>query len=198
MGAGFRDATREILCSTIGQTCIANFFLQCDCIVKIEIGKISPDGSRYEGEEPGEILELENDKFAHAGEPVRYDFEARKVGHEVIVTGRVVAPVKLLCGRCGEFFSTSLEVSSFLHAYEFSEGQEDLDLTADIREDVLLELPAYPKCSWQGEGVCPFSGVNVSNLKPPDAPRADDRWAALDGLKPPPEKKKKTKRAGKA
>lgn len=161
--------------------------------MKIDIPKISPDGSTYEGEDPPEVLDLEQDKFARAAGPVRYSLFAQKVAHELIVTGRIWAPVKLLCGRCGDFFSTTLEVSSFLRAYEFSDGQEELDLTPDIREDVLLELPAYPRCSWQGEGVCPFSGVNVSKLKLPDVPQADDRWAALDVLKPKPVKKKQTK-----
>ena len=63
-------------------------------------------------------------------------------------------------------------------------------------QNPMLELPSYPKCSWLGDGVCPFSGVNVSKLKLPDVPVADDnRWAALDGLKPVQEVKKKTKRA---
>lgn len=165
--------------------------------MKIEIPKISPDGSSYSGEEPPEVLELEQDKYARADGPVRYELEARKVGHEIIVTGRLEAPIKLLCGRCGDFYSTTLVVSSFLRAHEFSDGQEELDLTEDIREDVLLELPSYPRCSWQGEGVCPFSGVNVSVLKLSETPATDDRWAALDGLKPVQAKKKKTVRAGK-
>jgi len=161
--------------------------------MKIEIPKIAPEGSTYEDEEPGEILELEQDKFAQAAGPVKYALFAQRLGHEVIVKGTIHAPVKLLCGRCGGFFSTILEVSSFLRGYEISDGQEEIDLTPDIREDILLELPAYPRCSWQGEGVCPFSGVNVSDLKLPEAPAVDDRWDALDGLKPKPASKKHKK-----
>lgn len=166
--------------------------------MKIEISKISEDGSFYEGEEPAEILELEQDKYARAAGPIRYALEARRVGHEVVVTGRLEVPVNLLCGRCAEFYSTTLEVSSFLRAHEFSDGQEELDLTEDIREDVLLELPSYPRCSWMGEGVCPLSGVNVSVLKLSEKPATDNRWAALDVLKPAEAKKKKSVRAGRA
>lgn len=163
--------------------------------MKIEIPKIAPDGSSYDGEEPPEVLELEQDRFARAEGPVRYALVARKVGHEVIVTGSIQVPVKLLCGRCGGFFSTTLEVSSFLRAYEISEGQEEIDLTPDIREDVLLDLPAYPRCSWQGEGVCPFSGVNVSELTLPEAPAVDDRWEVLDRLDPSSRAGKKGKKS---
>ena len=157
----------------------------------IEVPKVPPEGTEYVGEEPPELLDLEKDPFARADGPIRYELFAEKVGSELVVTGRLEAPVKLSCGRCGDFFSTTLEVSSFLHAYEISEGTETVDLSADIREDVLLELPAYPKCSWQGEGVCPFSGVNVAGLKLVEVLPEDNRWSVLDGLSPKPAKKKK-------
>ena len=149
----------------------------------IEVARISEDGSTYEGEEPGAILELEKDKFAHADGPVRYRIEARIVSREVVVRGRLSADVSLLCGRCGGFFSTTIEVSSFLRAFSISEGTETLDLTADFREDILLELPSYPACSWGGEsGVCPHSGVNLDDRKGQEQPGGDNRWDALDQL----------------
>ena len=81
--------------------------------MKIEVHKISPEGSSFAGEEPGEVLELEHDSFARAAGPVRYELLALVVGKEVIVQGRLFAPLRVLCGRCGDFFSTTLEVSSF-------------------------------------------------------------------------------------
>lgn len=161
----------------------------------IEIHKISPDGSSYEGEEPGEILQLDQDKFARSGGPIGYKFFIHKVGSEMIVQGTIEAPVKLLCGRCGGFFSTTIHLSSFLHAYEISAGLETLDVTPDMREDILLELPAYPKCSWEGEGVCPFSGVDLSELKLPDAASGDSRWGALEGFSPAPGRKKRSSKS---
>lgn len=159
----------------------------------IDVPKISPDGSEYEGEEPGEVLELENDPFARAAGPVRYWLTAQKLGSEVVVQGRLSVDIKLLCGRCGDFFSTTLVVSSFLHAYEISDGVDSIDLNPDLREDILLEMPGYPKCTWEGEGVCPFSGVNLAELRLPETHATDDRWAALDGLEKPAAVKKKKK-----
>ena len=162
--------------------------------MKIDVPKIPPEGTAYEGEDPGEILELEQDKFARADGPVTYSFFVQKVAREVVVTGRVTAPLKLLCGRCGDFFSTTLVISSFLRAYEFSEGLAVIDVTADIREDILLELPAFPKCSWEGDGVCPFSGVDVSKLKVPEVPEVDNRWNALDSVLPVAKKSIKSRK----
>lgn len=149
----------------------------------IEIPKISPEGTTYQGELPADVLDLAEDKFAHAAGPVRYDLFVYIVSHEVIVKGVVEAPVKLLCGRCGDFFSTKLIVSSFLRAYPAADGMEKLDISGDIREDIVLEIPTYPRCGWEGTGVCPHSGVNLADLKVQAPPPVENPWSALDVLK---------------
>lgn len=149
----------------------------------IDIPKLPPEGTTYTGELPGSALELEQDKFAHAGGPVKCDFFVYVVSHELIVKGRIEAPINLLCGRCGGFFSTTLVVSSFLRGYPIAEGMEKLDITADIREDVLLELPNYPRCGYEGAGTCPFSGMNLDELKVKEPPPVESPWSALDKLK---------------
>ena len=82
----------------------------------ISVQKVSPDGSRYEGEEEGVMLDLEGDKFARPDGPVRYDLFVQLTSAELIVSGKLQAQMTLLCGRCGGFFSTTLGVSAFLRA----------------------------------------------------------------------------------
>jgi uncharacterized metal-binding protein YceD (DUF177 family) len=155
--------------------------------MKINLARVSPEGSRFEGEEPPETLGLEKDHFAKAEGPVLYDLEAQVVSHELVVQGVVSAPVSLMCSRCGEFFSTTLRVSSFLRAYELTGDAESVDITGDIREDILLEIPTYPTCSSAGkDGVCSHAGVSLEeDLPQADKPPDDNRWAALDDLESP-------------
>lgn len=148
----------------------------------IEIFKLSPEGSTLTGEEPGEILELEHDKFVHSGGPISYNLFAYMAPHELIVKGTLTAPLAMLCGRCAEFFSTIITVSSFLHAYPIAEGVDKVDITPDIREDILIELPSYPTCPWKGNGVCPNSGVNLDEMKIKEALPRDSAWNILDNL----------------
>lgn len=148
----------------------------------VEIFKLSPEGSQLTGEEPGSILELEQDKFVHSDGPIQYDLFAYVVHHELIVKGTLKAPMAMLCGRCAGFFSTFLTVSSFLHAYPIAEGMDKVDITEDIREDILVEIPSYPSCPWQGRGVCPHSGVNLDEMTIPDSFPGDSAWGALDKL----------------
>ena len=150
----------------------------------IEISKLSSEGANlYEGEDPGEVLDLQDDRFVHAGGAVSYRLEAQIVSHELVVRGSTGTEVSLLCCRCGGFFSTRIEVSSFLRAYPISEGAETVDVTPDLREEILLALPSFPACEWKGEqGVCPHSGVDVGELKRSQELADDNRWDALNGL----------------
>lgn len=148
----------------------------------IDIPKLPLEGATFTGELPGAILQLENDKFVQAGGPVRYALFVYPVSQELIVKGTLEAPVNLLCGRCAGFFSTNLVVSSFLRGYPITEGLEKLDITEDIREDVLLEIPTYPRCGYEGTGMCPNSGVNLDDMQVKALPRLDNPWGALDKL----------------
>jgi uncharacterized metal-binding protein YceD (DUF177 family) len=148
----------------------------------IEIAKLSPEGSQLTGDIPGSILDLRDDKYAHDNGPIQYDFFAYVASQELIVKGTLKAPISMLCGKCAEFFSTFLNVSSFLRAYPITDGVEKVDLTEDIREDIILEIPSYPACPWEGKGVCPFSGVNIDEMKLNEKLPDANPWGILDNL----------------
>lgn len=150
--------------------------------MKIDIPKLSPEGSTYTGELPETLLGLDQDKFARGAGPIQYELFAYLVSHELIVKGTIQAPISLLCGRCAGFFSTFLVVSSFLRAYPITDGVDSVDLTEDIREDVLLEIPNYPVCSWEGSGVCPHSGIDLDEMKVKEVAPDNTPWSALDNL----------------
>ena len=58
-------------------------------------------------------------------------------------------------------------------------GPETVDLSPFMREDLLLNLPAHPRCDREGGRVC---NARPSELAPSETkPRAD--WSALDKLK---------------
>lgn len=150
----------------------------------IEISKVSADGSTYRGEEPNEILQLENDRRVRLESPIYYDFFAQAVSHELVVQGTLRISVALECDRCAEFFSTSLSDSSFLRAYKLSEGMKSVDLTGDIRESILLEIPPVSHCSEDCKGLCPHCGTNLNKSTCRCRPPASvSQWTDLDKLK---------------
>ncbi len=150
----------------------------------IEIPKVSPEGTRYEGEESQEFLELEEDRFVEPLGPVRYNVFAQVASNQLVVRGRVESALKLLCSRCAEYFSTTVADSSFLRAYELMAGTETVDISGDIREALLLKIPPYPVCSPDCRGLCPQCGKNLNqglcSCRPPEGPSP---WDDLNRLK---------------
>ena len=152
----------------------------------IEIKKIDPDGSRYAGAEPAEILELAPGAAVWPSGPVTYDFFVQLAGPELVVQGTLQVSLEGRCGRCAGKFSTNLTVSDFLCARELPEGLDSVDLTGDIREEVLLRLPNYPLCLPDCRGLCPQCGKNLNQgpCRCTTQP-VDSRWAGLENLKLP-------------
>ena len=152
----------------------------------INIHRVRPEGTVFEGEEPPSTVALaEGDELARITGPVGYHLAAEVVSRELVVKGKVSAPAELACSRCARFFSTILTDSSFLRAYDLPEGVETVDMTGDLREAILLQLPNFPICSAACEGLCPQCGKNL-NEGPCgcEPPQGEDRWSALDGLAP--------------
>ena len=129
-------------------------------MLKIVIGQISASGSSFSGEMPSSILELDDESSFRAHKPIFFDFFLQVISMELIVNGKVTTEIELVCSRCGEFFSTSIQLSSFLRAYELTPTTDVVDITEGIREEILLEIPGFPLCATTCKGRCPHCGVN--------------------------------------
>ena len=153
-------------------------------MIRIETTQIGEDGYAVSGEEPGDLLDLARDPVARSNGPIRYQLAVEQAGQELIVRGQAEAPLMLRCSRCAQFFSTTARVSSFLHAYEWAEHPEFLDVSADVREDLLLEIPGFPLCHDGCKGLCALCGQDLNEgacgCVPPE--RGPSPWSALDKL----------------
>ncbi len=96
------------------------------------------------GELPGKFLELEGEPSIRNISPVEYQLQAELKGSEVLVTGEVKAQMELECVRSGAFFSTIIQESAFLRDYSTEDSGESLNLSEDVREAVVILIPAYP------------------------------------------------------
>jgi uncharacterized protein len=149
----------------------------------IWIARIPAEGSHYEGSDPAEVMDLADDRFVRVAGDVRYSLYAQYVSSELVVRGELSVDIEAACTRCTEFFSTTVVDSDFLRAYPASEDVDFVDVSEDMREDLLLHFPAFPVCSEECKGLCPQCGANLS--KGPCACEKGDRpnpWSALDGL----------------
>ncbi len=146
---------------------------------------------RLRGDLPVEELDLDvRDEIIQPAKPLRYDLEAQKIEHGILLQGRLELPLDCQCVRCLKPFVYSLEIPHWtchlpLEGDEKAQVLNDcVDLTPYLREDILLEFPQHPLCKADCGGL-PNKSVGKKNktgssndLKPEGS-----AWSVLNKLK---------------
>ena len=145
----------------------------------------------------GEILHIEGDEDAaplgleEAGAepvgPLVYSLDIGVSDGGLFATGRLAQRVRMTCGSCLEPFELDVRDNLFAVQIEL-DGSELVDLTAEVREDIHLLLPAHPRCDSGGEKTCPAHYPAADRTSPIQVGRTTCPaiWEALDQLKTPP------------
>ena len=116
----------------------------------IDVARLDPGGEDLEGEVGCVDIDEE---FVKPFGGVRYRLHAQVFGAELLVRGHLEQDFDLVCSRCGKDFDTTVKVEDFTASYEIDEKTDELDIGEDVREAILLELPNYPVCDENCEGV---------------------------------------------
>ena len=167
-------------------------------MIIINTSHILPDTPYLlDGTESAEILELPPDAdppLAPAGD-ITYHLSAVMAGADLIVTGRASVPLATVCARCLDDIRVTIAVKDLCFHFEKVRDLE-VDLTDDVREELLLAVPSCFYCSPDCKGICPMCGANLNHAScscdtqqaesEPDA--APSPWDQLDALNLAPEK----------
>lgn len=128
----------------------------------IDLSDLPEQGKHFAGAEPPEVMDMESSvEFRIAG-LLNYDLFVQRVDEMLIVRGTVSAPVEACCARCTQIFSTTVGNSGFLRDYSGLQGVEKLDITEDLREEIILSLPRFPLCDEACKGLCPRCGKDLN------------------------------------
>ena len=112
------------------------------------------------------------DEFLKPFAGLRYELGVILVGTELLVRGKLEQDFEAACSRCGEDFDFTVKIHDFAASFAVNEKTEFVELTTELRECILLDLPTYPVCRED----CP--GIEKTETEAPDF-----RWDALDDLK---------------
>lgn len=151
--------------------------------MKIRLTDIPEGGRHITVHEPVD-LGFQDRTVADSAGCLTGELFVQEVSGELIVRGTVEAEVEFKCARCLEIFSTRVEDSSFLRVYSVAETAAETDISGDLREAVLLNLPVHPLCRATCAGLCPQCGKNL-NEGPCNCTEsfAGGLRGALEGLK---------------
>ncbi len=147
--------------------------------MKVHLRQIPADGLHLEGEEECPFPELADDNILCVG-PLRYSLDLGISEGALWANGSLAQPVELTCVACLERFVHTIQVPQFALHTELG-GPETVDLTPFIREDILLNLPAYPRCDRDGGRVCPAPQLKTE-ATPAEVEKRKPDWSALDKL----------------
>lgn len=169
-----------------------------DSPLKLNLGVIPEGLSDLQVELSARDLALESSD-AEFIDPARVELGISRQGEQLHVRGQATIRVRQSCARCLRETAGELRasVSVVVRAHserdpkeEASDGLlfhdgESVDLTAEIRELLILEVPAAPLCRPECAGLCPRCGadLNAGACGCRETEPSDPRWAALRKLK---------------
>jgi len=153
--------------------------------MKIHLNKFPVEGLHLEGEENHDILKIQDELYRPIS-PVRYSLDVGLSDGGLFATGSLSVDLDMECVRCLNRFTYTVEVPDFAIQVELTTS-ETVDLTDEIREDILLALPPHPHCDWDGANPC--AGVleikKIHESEPPADLGEKNPWKTLDQLTKP-------------
>ncbi len=150
--------------------------------MKVHLKQIPTEGLHLEGEEDCPISEADAQEARCIG-PLRYNIDVGISDGALWANGSLKQMVEVACVSCLEKFLHEINVPAFAVHTELH-GPEVVDLTPMIREDILLNLPAYPHCDRDGGRVCKAAFRPETRAEEETAERKREAdWQALDQLK---------------
>jgi uncharacterized protein len=113
--------------------------------------------------------------------PLRAELTLDKANDQITVRGMVRSMARLECVRCLRVFDQPVEAELLVYAdragssrrgdeeddlerdhyMKFHDGRQ-LDLSEDVRETLLLEVPFTPHCREDCKGLCPKCGADLN------------------------------------
>ena len=124
--------------------------------------KSIPIGGLYlRGADSPDIIEID-DPGVEFHLPIRYDIKALLTKRTLLVRGRLEVEVQLTCSRCLKKFDEKIEIEDFNIRKEIDNPGETIDLTEDVRTDIILALPRKPLCNMDCPGICPSCGQDLN------------------------------------
>ncbi len=155
-------------------------------LLQVQVKNLPPEGEEVTGELTAAALEIPEDDRLSCPWPMPFFVRIFPVVGGLVVSGRVEFRLRCRCDRCLAYFTAAPPPVAIEHQY--LDFQADvLDLTEDVRDDILLTFPSRCLCRADCKGLCAGCGQNLNvrecgcgNESPDESP-----WAALDSLRLP-------------
>jgi uncharacterized protein len=154
-------------------------------LLEVHPCKIGNDGIELSGEIDISFFDLPNTDRIKCPNPLSVDLRISVVSHNLLVQGTVGTTLHCRCDKCLQYYDKPLkgiEVCRYIKI----EDEDVINLTEDIREDILLDFPTRVVCKTNCQGLCPNCGqnLNVRDCGCDLSRDGEDVWSVLDAFDP--------------
>lgn len=161
-------------------------------MIKINTCHIGDEPLPVDGIEPCDLLALDSTPELPLipVSDIEYHLFAVLSGQDLLVTGSAAFTLETVCCRCMKEMQTEIRAGKIC-IYREKVPDQEVDITDDVREELLLNIPDYIRCSEDCKGLCPHCGADLNDgpcgcedqSDEPELPPDESPWSALDGLK---------------
>ncbi len=120
-----------------------------DTRLVISLEDFPPAGLQIKGELDASLFGLDDSEVKSIGS-LRYDLHVQLFDSELLAHGHIEADFRFTCVRCLQPVDYCIALDSFAMSEDVTQ-KLSIDLTDEMREELLLELPHYPKCELNGD-----------------------------------------------
>lgn len=130
--------------------------------MKIQIDQIPDSGLNLSEKYQPSALDLNRADIKFT-EPINLSAKITKGVNVISVELAITATMHLNCSRCLEEFAAPLSCGTKLNLS--IEDRKEIDITNNLREELILRYPLKSLCRPDCQGLCPICGKNLNKGK---------------------------------
>lgn len=131
-------------------------------LMKIHVNCVPEEGLTEHATYDPTTLDMDRADI-HPREAFSVEAKISKADRELMVRVDIRCPLQLTCARCLEEFTTVLTPAGI---FSYSVSPTDvIDITNDVRQEIMLAYPFIPVCRPDCKGLCPECG-QILNMGP--------------------------------
>jgi len=151
-------------------------------MIKLNIHHISNEALEFEGSFPASVLEIQDLERAEKVSAVICELSASMTEKDLVVRGAATLVINCQCDRCLEDAEVIVDTEDICIVVK--DSPDIVDLTNDIREDILLAFPQLYLCKPDCKGLCFECGENLNEnqCRCEHTSQESSPWDTLDNL----------------
>ena len=142
--------------------------MTCDSM-NIYVSRVPPEGLQDHARYAPSAMDMDRTDI-HLRDPFDVDASIMLADRELVVNVQIQCPARMTCARCLEEFSRTLTPTA-LFSYP-AQASDVVDITDDVRQEILLAYPMIPVCRPDCKGLCSTCGQNLNQGPCPHHPGA--------------------------